>query len=345
MKILLLLLGLVAIPYQLSHADSQENRFYPSRLKGEAFSFALIGDLPYGDDQVARFDKLVENVNRDPRVKFVLHTGDIKGGGERCDDERILARFRQYQQFTRAFVYTPGDNEWTDCHRVSNGSFNPLERLAFLRQVFFSDPDRSSGGHPIFVHSQARMPGFETFIENVWFQRAGVVFGTVHVVGSNNDLKPWLGFDPADSVDNPRADRIAEFEQRRDAAIAWLDQIFDQAERHNAKGVFLVMQANPRFDLPEDDPARAGFKDIIDHLRARVADFGKPVVLAHGDFHEYLVDKPFDSFEDNPRLPNFTRVQTFGSPRVNWIKVHVLPNTSAVFLFEQQILADPSVQN
>ena len=27
-------------------------------------------------------------------------------------------------------VYTPGDNEWTDCHRASAGGYLPTERLA-----------------------------------------------------------------------------------------------------------------------------------------------------------------------------------------------------------------------
>lgn len=339
MKYMLLVMGLLSVPYNLSHAEEG------GELGGEEFSFALTGDMPYGDTQVPRFDQLIKQVNRDPEVKFVFHAGDIKGGGERCDDEKILARFQEFLNFKPALIYTPGDNEWTDCHRISNGGYHPLERLDFLRQVFFPNPDLSIGSHPISVHSQTHMSGFEAFVENVWFMRDGIVFGTLHVVGSNNDLKPWSGLDPTDSIANPRSDRISEFEQRREAAIAWLDEIFARAKRRNAKGVFLVMQANPRFDLPANDPARAGFKDIIDHLRARVAEFGEPVVLAHGDFHEYLVDKPFDTYGDNPRLPNFTRVQTFGSPRVNWIKVHVLPDSPAVFLFEQKILQQPEPQD
>lgn len=216
------------------------------------FAFALIGDLPYGDEQVVRFERLIDEINRDPRVRFVLHAGDIKGGGERCDDRRIQARFTQFQRFRQAFIYTPGDNEWTDCHRISNGSFNPLERLEFLRRTFFPDPDRSTGRHPIPVISQARMTGFEPFVENVMFSRGGVVFGTLHVVGSNNDLAPWTGFDPADSVDSPRPDRIAEFESRRDAALAWLEAVFAKADAENAKGIFLTMP------VPRCRPAQQG---------------------------------------------------------------------------------------
>jgi hypothetical protein len=45
-------------------------------------------------------------------------------------------------------MLTPGDNDWTDCDRPSNGGFNSLERLDHERQVFFSTPF-SLGAHPI----------------------------------------------------------------------------------------------------------------------------------------------------------------------------------------------------
>src|SRR5690606_35598316 len=44
-------------------------------------------------------------------------------------------------------VYTPGDNEWTDCHRSRAGGFDPLERLAALRSLFFARGE-ALGGKP-----------------------------------------------------------------------------------------------------------------------------------------------------------------------------------------------------
>ena len=75
-----------------------------------------------------------------------MHAGDIKAGSERCDDVLITHRFALYQTFRRPFIFTPGDNEWTDCHRVNNGRYNPLERLDFLRSVFFPKWDRRRAG-------------------------------------------------------------------------------------------------------------------------------------------------------------------------------------------------------
>jgi hypothetical protein len=110
------------------------------------FAFAFIGDMPYGAARETPFARLMAEVNRDNDVDFVMHAGDIKAGSERCDDELILHRFRLYQAFERAFVYTPGDNEWTDCHRVNNGQYNPLERLVFLRSVFYPQVGQTTGG-------------------------------------------------------------------------------------------------------------------------------------------------------------------------------------------------------
>ena len=159
-----------------------------------------------------------------------MHAGDIKAGSERCDDSLIKHRFDLYQTFQRAFVFTPGDNEWTDCHRVNNGQYNPLERLAFVRSVFFPEVGHTTGGQVRPVRSQAEGSAYPEFVENVMFTKQSVMFATVHVVGSNNGLEPWLGIaPPTDSCGSPRADRIAEFERRQAATLAWLDEVFAAA--------------------------------------------------------------------------------------------------------------------
>ena len=45
-----------------------------------------------------------------------------------------------FSLFESPLIYTPGDNEWTDCHRRSNGGYDPLERLGRLRDVLFDEP-------------------------------------------------------------------------------------------------------------------------------------------------------------------------------------------------------------
>jgi hypothetical protein len=293
------------------------------------FGFALIGDMPYGAAREVPFQRLVGEINRDNDVDFIMHAGDIKAGSEPCSDSLILHRFGMYQTFRRAFVYTPGDHEWTDCHRASNGAHNPLARLDLLRSVFFPEIGQTTGGKIRPVRSQAEGGAFSEFVENVMFRKQGVMFATVHVVGSNNDLEPWSGIDPADSCATPRAERIAEYERRLAAALAWLDQVFVEAA--DSKAVFVMIQANPDNVSTTAGCTASGFDEFMERLQTRSAEFGKPVMLAHGDDHFFFMDQPFTN-----KL--FSRVQTYGEGLVHWVKVHVDPKSTGVFSVEQKIV-------
>ena len=57
--------------------------------------------------------------------------------------------------FADPLVYTPGDNEWTDCHRTSNGGYTPTERLDVIRTTFFPQPGLTLGKQRRPVDAQA----------------------------------------------------------------------------------------------------------------------------------------------------------------------------------------------
>lgn len=304
-------------------------------------SFALIGDVPYGAATEPQFDRVIDAINATPRVRFVLHTGDIKAGSERCDDALLQRRFDQYQRFAKPFVFTPGDNEWTDCHRTNNGNYLPTERLDKVRSLFFPQPGVTTGGRPARVATQASVPGFETFVENTMWTFGGTTMGTVHVVGSNNGYAPWSQIDPSDSYETPRADRVAEVEARIAAAVAWIDTIFDRATIDRSAGVLVAMQANPNFELPPADRERQGFNAVLERITARAIAFGKPVVIAHGDSHYYRVDKPL--LAPTPAnglqlLERVTRAENFGSQYVHWLEVAVDPRDPEVFRFRPHLI-------
>src|SRR3954451_20688112 len=80
----------------------------------DASTLAVIGDVPYGAEQIAGFPTDVAEINADPSVDRVIHLGDIKDGSSRCDDTYFAARLADFQRFADSFIYTPGDNEWTD---------------------------------------------------------------------------------------------------------------------------------------------------------------------------------------------------------------------------------------
>lgn len=324
-----------------AQADSLDDTNEDSR-SARPVSFALIGDVPYNAVEAVKFDRVIDRINQDNDVRFVVHMGDIKSGSSTCDDATFTARFNQYQKRRAPFIYTPGDNEWTDCHRPAAGKFNPVERLQKIRQIFYPHPGYSTGQRTMRLTTQNTYTGYQTFVENSLWSRAEATFATVHVVGSNNNLDPWLGIDASDSYATPRADRLAEFSERENAAIAWLETIFAEAQRKNSAGVFIAMQANPNFDLKVTDPQRAGFNRFLNKLKELTVAFKKPVVLAHGDSHYFRIDKPMvadtlDAGKDQ-MLENFTRVEGFGTPNLHWVKVSVNARDPNVFMFEQKLI-------
>ena len=54
-------------------------------------TIAVIGDVPYGTDQEAAFGSLITAINDDPKVRDVVHVGDIKSGSVECTDARFAA--------------------------------------------------------------------------------------------------------------------------------------------------------------------------------------------------------------------------------------------------------------
>ncbi len=297
-------------------------------------SFALIGDVPYGLAEEPKFDRVIDQINASRNVRFVLHTGDVKQGSERCDDAVLVKRFNQYQRFDDPFIVTPGDNDWTDCHRSNNGNYLPTERLARFREIFYPVPGRSTGKRQVQLRTQASTPGFQTYVENTMWHFAGTTMAMVHVVGSNNNLDPWNQIDASDSFATPRADRIAEFQGREAAALAWIDATFDQAAASNSVGVVVAMQGNPAFELAATSQQRQGFNAVLTRLAARSLAYGKPVLLAHGDSHYFRLDKPLVlpvAGGGNAQLENFTRVENFGSPSVHWVEVFVDARDPNVF--------------
>ena len=161
------------------------------------------------------------------------------------------------QTFAGALVYTIGDNEWTDCHRAAAGGFNPRERLTKLREMFFATPDKSLGQVPIAVESQSRaMPDFKTYCrECTRFEKNGVRFISVHVVGSNN------GFEAQDPDCGRRVLRRATRRTPRGSKRA-----SPRRENENAKAVVLFMQAE--FDQARF-PERIDAAPVRLHPRAR----------------------------------------------------------------------------
>lgn len=286
-------------------------------------TLAVIGDTPYGAEQIEQFPTLVEDINDDPKVRLVVHVGDVKDGSSPCTDERLELSRDLYETFKDPFVLTPGDNEWTDCHRPAAGGFLPTERLEAVRDIFYPRPGRALGGRPMHVLTQAEEPGFGAFVENQLWMRSQVVFSTVHVVGSNNGLAPWFG---GAETEQQRELRLQEYRSRLAADLAWLDRTFATAQRRGARGVVVAMQANTFVG------SRQGFEEINARISELARGFAGPVLLLQGDTHEYLVDQPL------PEAPNVTRIVVEGETAEEWLRLRIDPRTEQLFSWTREQL-------
>ncbi len=313
------------------------------------YAIGLWGDLPYSELQASTgVPNLIADMNA-TRLAFTVHNGDLKqGSGSLCDDNLYYRTLSIFDALRAPAMFTPGDNDWVDCDRPSNGGFNSLERLDRERAIFFAQP-YSLGRRPLRQQVQATplclgLNGPVPCVENRRWTLRGVTYATLNVQGSCNNL--------CDTAPD-----AAEWAARNAANIAWLRDTFAQAKRRGSMAVMLISQANPGWD--QSDPTRAplrdaktlaqtdgapdGFKDYLLALREEVVAFRRPVAYVHGDSHYYRVDKPFLDGAGR-RLENFTRVETFGNNAANgnndvqWLKVIVDPASREVFSYQPQIV-------
>ena len=284
------------------------------------FSFAIVGDAPYNAWEETRFAQMLEEINQE-NVAFVVHIGDIKSGGSPCSDELYQERKQMFDASRHPFVLVPGDNDWTDCHRKAAGGYDPLERLKQLRQVFYPD-EKSLGQTALKLERQSERSDarFRDYRENVRWTVDGVLFIGLNVPGSNNNF----GRTPQMN---------AEHAERGEANAEWLRQGFEQARKHGNAAVFVFIQANPDFDLSYLRRANRadGYAAFKQELLAHTLAFGKPVVLVHGDTHHFRVDQPLHDPATLKRVDQFTRIESFGSPFVDWIKVSIDPENPKLF--------------
>ena len=315
---------MVALPVAPSSANpSTRTTTTSTHGSGNSYAFAVIGDFPYGDAQVADFPRVVDQINDDPSVRWVDHLGDIKSGSSVCSDDYFAMVKQEFDRFEDPLVYTPGDNEWTDCHRVNNGGYNPLERLTKVRQVFFPQPGFTLGQRTARVASQAD----EGIPEDVRWERARVSFAALHIVGSNNGLAPWTGNTA------PTPGQSVEVLGRTAVVIDEIHEVFDAARRNHDRAVTLLTQAD-MFDPTVPNPAFAdyvAFQPIVAAIARESASFRGPVYLFNGDSHVYESDQPLAAGSpwltlygiDRP-VPNLSRVTVDGSTTVdNYLRVTV----------------------
>jgi hypothetical protein len=297
----------------------------PSPTPPGAFSFAVLGDAPYYSWEEIKYRQTLKDLAAHD-LRLVIHVGDILW--RPCSDERYRRSLAWFNTLPAPVVYTPGDNEWADCWSPQTGRYVPLERLTRLREMFFASP-QSLGARPIPLVTQASHSPFEEFVENARWVHEGLVFATVHLIGSGNGSASFPGRTAKDDEAVVR---------RTAAATAWLRETFAEAKSTRASAVVIGFHANPSFERSPGDPERERYEPFLIALEEETGAFAKPVLVVQGDDHIYLVDHPLVRRATGRRLDNLTRLQVPGSPLVGWVRVVVTPGATPPFTFEERVV-------
>ncbi len=131
-----------------------------------------------------------------------------------------------------------------------------------------------------------------------------MLFATLNVPGGANNARQ----DPA------------EFRARGAAVTQWLRDSFRVARNDRLPAIVVFMHANP---WASPTGHYFGYRELLVALDAEVRGFPGTVLLVHGDTHRYRVDHPPIHPDGGTPPVNFTRLEVFGYPSMNWVRIRV----------------------
>ncbi len=286
----------------------------------ERFEFIAIGDTAYqGEPSIAAYERLIALINKQD-IAFSIHVGDI-WGASMCIEERYVEIRDILNTYAKPVVLTPGDNEWTDCDRHSYGDWASHSRLDVLRKVFFRNSE-SLGVKTLPVVRQADVSPYTKFVENVRWLYQDVLFVTLNVSGSNNN------------VDITARDDLLEAYERNRANKAWLRDSVRMAIAQELPAIVIALHAEMFANTGGQRVPRA-YQDIVNELTMATERFAKPILLVHGDAHRFTIDRPLAQFGTGRLINgNLVRLQVYGDPEVRAVRVSVDTNEPWVFGFD-----------
>lgn len=273
----------------------------------ESVVFAVMGDMPYfaqeNIDLTAPDGIMYKKIRAlDPVV--LIHYGDMISGGTSCTDEILQQQKAQiFALNPYRIVYTPGDNEWTDCDRKHlDERFYELGRLDFLRQLFYEDKSLDMSRDIQGLIRQKEMP------ENSRFKIGDLLFGTLHIVGTNNGRVNIVKGDVNATLD--AVDKRDELNQ------LWLEKLFVEAKE--AEGLVIVFHSDIYRFKGDVEACNSTvrvrcnpFKTIRDTIERMASLYQKPVLIVHGDTNAYCFNR------QSEKIPNLWHLNGPGDFKVS----------------------------
>ncbi|PKI17147.1 hypothetical protein CXF71_05610 [Colwellia sp. 12G3] len=214
----------------------------------------------------------------------VMHLGDFKSGVKSCTDE-LLKEHKALlaQTYPGKIIYTPGDNDWTDCDRISLlPSFDELERHDFLIKLMFETS-------PLLTQNLPSIITQEKQIENKLWINDRLAISTLHIVGTSNGR---VNIGKSNQVD-----AIKKVNKRDEANLAWLKNIEDKAKNFDALiiGFQADMYQKSVLESGVCDDTSLNKCDVFSFYRQAFSDLAKrinkPVLISHGDTGAFCFER------------------------------------------------------
>ena len=151
-------------------------------------TFYAMGDVPYKPEEDKLLPQQISDLPKD--AEFVIHVGDIKGGGPPCVEAVYQKVSGMLRRSTAPVFIIPGDNEWNDCSNPG-----PDQAWIYWNQYFRRFDAHWNHSFPVFRQIEHE--------ENFSFMKNGVLFVGLNIVGG-------LVHDPA------------EWRQRHSDGLHWI---------------------------------------------------------------------------------------------------------------------------
>ncbi|MGF6772890.1 hypothetical protein P3T18_005384 [Paraburkholderia sp. GAS199] len=286
------------------------------------YAFAVIANTMQSSADEPSAQRLIEAINRDRDVSFIVYDGNLKGAKEACRDTLYERRQALLETARTALFFIPGQHDWADCGTTEAGGFDPVERLDLLRQMFFTDAS-SMGQNPLPLTRESEVSRFHPYRENVRWQVGDTVFVGLNAPSPNNHYLTAGG-------------RNGEFEDRVIANAFWLEHAAEYAKRRDARAIVVFIQGDfdpERYERPDRfawlrfarNTRRDGFLEFKRSLVKLAQIFRGPVLVIHCDDERasagFTIDQPLRN-DKGVLVTNLTRVALAPHDRLNqWIEI------------------------
>lgn len=252
-----------------------------------AQTIIILADTPYSAKEKQMLQGPEGNLYRlinQQKPSVVMHLGDLKSGQESCTNS-LLSEHKSLldQIYPGKIIYTPGDNDWTDCDRSSlTHSYNELDSLDFLIKLMYQTP-------PLLSRKLVKLKSQAAQVENALWINDRVAVSTLHIVGTSNGR--------ANIKQSKRTNAIKKVDIRDNFNLAWLNTIENHATEFDAliigfqadiyQNEVIKSKACQLYSNKSCD-AFAIYRQAFEKLAKKIQ---KPVLISHGDTGDFCFEQ------------------------------------------------------